>query len=332
MHHKRFLNNQGLVQWVILLVVLVVGAVLALNLQALRDYARLRGYEPSATVAALADQTTMTDEARKLFYVNHPVLADRSHFSGQCTSRGEQTIVLGCYKPVDRGIFLFDVQDERLDGVEQVTAAHEMLHAAYDRLSGRERDAIDVQLQNFYNERIKNTDERLRGTIAAYEKSEPNDVSNEMHSIFATEVAELPDELESYYKRYFQDRSKVIAYADTYRSEFTARQEKVRLYDLQLMSIKDRINANKAELQERETDIRSTQQQLEEYRQQDDIETYNSLVPIYNARVEGYNQLVRTVQRDIATYNRLVTERNQVASQVKELTESISSAPQPIGQ
>lgn len=330
MQHKRLSAGYGFVQWVVLFVMLAVIILISVNLQAIQDYSRLRNYDPPAEIAALATQTTMTDAARKLFYVNHPVLADRSAFGGQCTSRGEQTIVLGCYKPIDRGIFLFDVQDERLMGVEQVTAAHEMLHAAYDRLSTKDRDVIDIELQNFYNQKV--TDDRLRKTITAYEKSEPNDIQNEMHSIFATEVATLPPALETYYKRYFIDRSKVIGYANAYRQEFTTRQEKVRVFDLQLMSLKDRIDRNKADLERREGEINQYQQQMERYRSQDELDSYNALVPTYNSRVEEYNALVRSVQASIQEYNDLVAERNQLASQVRELTESISSTPSPIGQ
>lgn len=332
MQRKRFNAQYGYVHWIVAVVVFGVIAVVVLNLQNLRDYSRLYNYDPPAAIKTLADQTSMTDEARKLFYVNHPVLADRSAFGNQCTSRGEQTIVLGCYKPVDRGIFLFDVQDERLNGIEQVTAAHEMLHSGYDRLSNKERDNIDVQLQNFYNEHVKDSDERLRNTIAAYEKSEPNDIQNEMHSIFATEIDALPTALETYYQRYFKDRKKVIAYANAYRHEFTARQDKVKIYDLQLMSLKDRIDRNRNELERREKEIVQNQQQLEGYRARDEVETYNALVPVYNERVDAYNALVRSVQEDIQQYNKLVAERNQVASQIRELSESIDSTPTPIGQ
>ncbi len=332
MQRKHFRAGYGFVHWipVILILVFVVGV--AANMQAIRDYGRLYNYVPPVSIKSFADQTTMTDSARTMFYVNHPVLADRTTFGGQCTSRGEQTIVLGCYKPVDRGIFLFDVQDTRLNGVEQVTAAHEMLHAAYDRLSRSERERIDVQLQNFYNEQIKDKNQRLRSTITAYEKSEPNDIQNEMHSIFATEVADLPTELEVYYKRYFSDRSKVIAYAEGYRHEFTTRQEKVRVYDLQLLSLKDRIDRNRLELERRENDITRYQQQMEDFRGRDEIESYNAVVPVYNGRVDEYNTLVRSVQACIKEYNRLVAERNQLASQIRELTESISSELEPIQQ
>ena len=38
-----------------------------------------------------------------------------------------KTAVLGCY--ANREISIFNVTDQRLDGIREVTAAHEMLHA-----------------------------------------------------------------------------------------------------------------------------------------------------------------------------------------------------------
>ncbi|MDB5181705.1 MAG: hypothetical protein JWP13_468 [Candidatus Saccharibacteria bacterium] len=305
------------------LVLLLVG-----NFQSVIDYVRLYNYQPPAEVSALAEQTTMTDTAKRYFYVNHPEVADRSTFNTECNSRGEHTIVLGCYHSVNRGIYLFDVKDVRLDGVEQVTAAHEMLHAAYDRLSSRERKYIDKQLEDFFANRVQ--DERIRSTIEAYRESEPDDLVNEMHSIFATEIAELTPELESHYSKYFNNRAKVVEYASTYQKEFTSRQNQVKEYDARLKGLKESIDANSASLKQREQDIQAMQRQMESDRSSGNAESYNARVAAYNARVDAYNQLIRSTQYQIAEYNRLVEERNSLALQVRELTQSISSKLNPI--
>lgn len=310
-------------------VVLVLLGLLVGNLQALTDYARLYDYQPPAAVASLADQTTMTDKARKLFYVNHPVIADRSSFNSDCNNQDEQTIILGCYRSGDRGIFLFDVSDPRLTGVEQVTAAHEMLHAAYARLSLAERQKVDTELQNFYK---TVTDQRIKDTMAAYQKTEPSDVVNEMHSVFATEMPTLTPELETYYKQYFTDRSKVATYAQTYENEFTSRKQQVDSYDAQLKAMKQQIDSDKAELTTEEKDISAKQRMLEAERSSGDYKTYNSGVPVYNAEVDSYNSLIKETQSLISQYNSLVAQRNAVAMEFKGLTQSINSQLSPIQQ
>src|SRR6185295_11567695 len=102
----------------------------------------------------------MTPDTRRLFYVYHPVLEDKQAFNSHCTD-SEKTIVLGCY--ISRtGIYLYDVTDSRLNGVEQVTAAHETLHAAYERLSSSERKRVDgLTAQAF----AQVTDQRIKDTI-----------------------------------------------------------------------------------------------------------------------------------------------------------------------
>lgn len=303
-------------------------ALILVNSRAIIDYAKLYNYTPPIEIAELADQTMMTDKARKLFYVNHPQVADRGSFNGACNNRGERTIVLGCYHSVDRGIFLFEVSDPRLNGVKQVTAAHEMLHAAYDRLSSGDRERMDALLREFYNQKVQ--DKRIQDTIAAYEQSEPDDITNEMHSIFATEISDLTPELETYYADFFQDRKKVVGYAANYQQEFSRRQDQVRIYDLQLLKLKDTIDTNTARLSDNEAEITSLQRQMEADRSSGNVEEYNARVPVFNNRVDRYNALIRSTQGSIAEYNRLVAERNVLALEIRGLSQSINSSFTPI--
>ncbi|HSH56162.1 MAG TPA: hypothetical protein VK983_05070 [Candidatus Limnocylindrales bacterium] len=321
-------RRRGRLLTLVLLLALPVGGLT--QAQRIQDAIRLAGYEAPAEVAQLARETSMSNEGEKLFYVNHPIVANRASFNQYCRSRGEQTIVLGCYHGKDRGIYLFDVNDPRLTGVEQVTAAHEMLHAAYDRLSRSERTRIDGLLQDYYKTKV--TDQRLRETIAAYEKSEPNDVVNEMHSIFATEVAELPAELETYYTRYFVNRKQVVAYADRYQQEFTARRDQVAGYDRRLSALRESMNANRTALDRQEVEIVAERQRLEELRQAGEVGAYNASVVGFNTRIERYNALIATTQAQVREYNEIVGIRNSLALEVKELAASINSNLTPLQQ
>jgi hypothetical protein len=101
--------------------------------------------------------------------------------------------------------------------VRIVTAAHEMLHAAYERLGAGERQNLDKLLQE---QLARTTDQELLDLVKIYEKSEPGQELNELHSLFATEVAELSPELETYYKKYFVDRQKVVAAYQKYHQVF----------------------------------------------------------------------------------------------------------------
>ena len=123
--------------WGLAIGLLVATALAWFMRQDIYDWYRLRGYQAPSQVAKLATETTMNSDSRRLFYVYRPQLNDRVAFNQNCT-HDEQTIVLGCYVS-NVGIYLFDIHDPRLEGVEQVTAAHELLHAAYDRLNKKKK-------------------------------------------------------------------------------------------------------------------------------------------------------------------------------------------------
>jgi len=296
------------------------------NAQALTDWAQLRNYMPPAVVASLASQDTMTAQARHIFYVNHPQLeTDANQFRSDC-SESEKTIVLGCYHSNQDGIFVYNVQDPRLAGVQQVTAAHEMLHAAYDRLSSKDKNYVDGLLQSYYNSQH---DQRIIDTINAYRQSEPNDVVNEMHSVFGTEIANLPAPLEQYYTRYFSDRAAVVAFANNYEVEFTSRSDQIKADDAQLAQMKAQIDQQEQSLSQQLSSINSERAQLDSQRAGGQIDQYNAGVAAFNADVGRYNAGVASLKSDIATYNALVIERNSIANELTSLDKAIDTRVAP---
>lgn len=309
------------------LVFWIVAALLFLsNQRAVLDWLQLRGYAPSSSVAALASADTMTPQAIHAFYVNRPSIDTKSTFSTHCNFATEQSIVLGCYHGNQQGIYILSVSDARLQGVEQVTAAHEMLHAAYDRLSSKERAHIDGLLQDFYNKNV--SDARVRATIDQYRKTEPNDVVNEMHSIFGTELAQLTPALQTYYSRYFTDRLKVVSYAAAYSNEFTSRQQQVAAYDAELKTLKSTIEANTTELSQEQSSLQSARQQLDAERASNPGQ-YNSDVDSYNARVNAYNAKIAATRELINRYNDIVDKRNALAFEEQQLVQAISGNAVP---
>ncbi len=305
----------------------IVGLVLVgwLKRENIYDYLRLRNYSAPANIVQLASDTTMNASARKIFYVNHPALESSTTFSGKCGSVGEQTIVLGCYIPPQRGIHLYDVTDARLAGIEQVTAAHEMLHAAYDRLSTSDKKQVDQWIQEAY---AQVTDQRIRDTIDAYQK-DGADTTNELHSILGTEVHDLPPALENYYKRYFNDRQKIVAYSDQYESVFTGRKTQVDAFDAQLASLKKQIDQNQASLTQQNKDIADERTQLDQLLAAKQYGQYNAGVNGYNNQVQTYNTLVNATKALVTRYNDILDQRNAIALEQRQLFQSIDSRSVP---
>lgn len=305
----------------ILLLLLSAGVFLVWQHNLVSDWLVLRGYTPPASIQKLAQDDTMTTYAKRLFYINKPQVAERSVFNSHCSAT-DQVAVLGCYTGNRQGIYLYDVNDPRLAGIQQVTAAHEMLHQAYDRLSSSERSNIDSLLVA-YSKTI--TDPGLKAKLASYQKIEPHDVVNEMHSVFGTEVNTLPVELEQYYARYFIDRHKITQFQAQYQEVFTARQKQLDSFNKQIGAAKREIEANKIAIDSQEASLQTDRAQLDAYTSSNQIATYNAAVPAFNNKVEAYRALVVQTNNLIDQYNKLINDRNAIAIQEQQLQQAIDS-------
>lgn len=152
-------------------------------------------------VAAIAAATGMSQEGELIYRASTPQIEDDDDFNEHCSIEGGA--VLGCY--YEGTVYVYAVTDERLAGTVEVTAAHEMLHAAYERLSSDERERVDALVD---------------AAIAAIPEDDPvfEDLelyapaqhADEWHSRLGTEFADLSPELEEHYARYFVDRAKVV--------------------------------------------------------------------------------------------------------------------------
>lgn len=283
------------------------------------DWVALKDYTPSSQIAALAKQSGLNDYGKRLFYVNDPKLSDRQEFAAQCKVR-EQTIVLGCY--TNPGIYVFDVQEERLNGVEEVTAAHETLHAAYERLSPRERKRIDALTKAAYE---KINDPELAKRMEGYKATEPDDIPNELHSILGTEVRNVGSELEEYYKKYFANRLQVVTLAENYEKVFIEAQNKVQQFDADLSLRRAEIERREQSLELRAAELKEKRRQLDAYLAAKNYQAYNGAVAEYNSSVNSYNAEIGDVKVLIIEYNSLVSERNKLAADQADLAKSLDS-------
>lgn len=313
--------------FVVLLLWAVLLALIIFERQAISDWWRLRSYQPTASVSQLAAQDTMTGYTKHLFYLNKPqLLSSVSSFRTYCPEN-EDTIVLGCYHPGEQGIYIYNVKDPSLQGVAQVTAAHEVLHAIYGRLSATDRAHVDDLLNNYYKHGMTNT--RVKSEIQLYQKTEPHDVTDEMHSTFGTEIVDLPPALENYYKRYFSNRQAVVGYEQKYEAAFTSRQTVIQRDDQQLRALKQQIAGEETDLTNQLDQLKAARDQLDSLLASGDSGTYNARVADYNAKVNDYNAGVADLQKQIAQYNKLVAARNLVAGELTTLDKAVDTRLTP---
>jgi uncharacterized protein YukE len=288
--------------------------------QDFQDWSKMLQYQPSPAIERLATTTTMTDTARRLFYVNQPTIETRKSALNLCKS-SEHTVVLGCYVS-NRGIFLQAVTDPRLQGVMEVTAAHEMLHVAYQRMSLLEQTQLNKQLRKVL-EQLHNL--RILKLVETYNDQDPRSVNNELHSIFGTELRNLSPELEEHYRQYFTDRSKIVALSEGYEGMFTALRDKAKILNQQLTTRKSALDRLSAQVKQEAEMVESERSNLKNSIAASPQSDYSFRVATFNDRIRNYNQLVSQLREQTDTYNQMVSEHNSLALEEKSLVESLEN-------
>jgi hypothetical protein len=289
--------------WAILPTLLVVRGISKPVLQRFQ----LLNYNPPSEVSQLATQANMSDEGRKVFYLNTPTIEDKKVGLKLCNnSDAEKTITLGCYVS-GKGIFIQKVTDERLTGTMQVTAAHEMLHAVYhEHLSNSERTEIDRELLQVFDN-LNNP--RLKKLIQIYRDRNPSHVSSELHSFLGTEVVNLGPKLEQHYNKYFVDRAKLVAMAQQKNELFAGIESKTGGIDQQLKTLKTQMDGREKTLREMDVAMRSSGATEDQKR------LYNAHVQALHEETEHYNQLV-------GTYNSLSSEGSALNDSLQNVSKS----------
>jgi hypothetical protein len=258
-----------------------------------------------------------------MFYLNKPqILSSVTSFRTYCPEN-KDTIVLGCYHSGENGIYVYNVPDPSLAGVQQVTTAHEVLHAAYARLSGHDRTVIDGELMNYFQNGL--ADPNVKADIKIYQQTEPSSVTDEMHSLFGTEIANLPAPLESYYGRYFTNRSKIVTYQQQYQEQFTERQATIMADDKQLNDLKASIKIQQDGVDSQLAVITNDRARINSYASSNQIASYNAAIPAFNIEIDDYNASVLKLKGQIDSYNQLVAARNLIAGQLTTLDKALDT-------
>lgn len=331
MKFRTSTNNRAIgsiARGVLAIVFFVIAGWLWLNQQFVVDQVAVWQYKPTAEVVSLADRSAMSDHGRFLFYASQPVVEGTQKFNQECDRKEENTAILGCY--VGNRIFIYNIADSRLDGIKEVTAAHEMLHAAYQRLGSAERESVNKLIETEY-EKLADTEE-FKERMAFYERTEPGERDNELHSMIATEVADIAPDLEAYYKKYFTDRNRIVSLHENYQSVFNEIQNRAKtLYD-------DLTELGKA-IEVKSTDYNKKVSQLNE-----DIQSFNERArgnrftsqaqfsnerAALSARVDGILGQRDSINKDITKYEDLRKEYNETANQSKQLNDSLDSSLAP---
>ncbi len=293
--------------------------------QRIIDQFTVWSYEPSFEIAHLANRTSLSDKGRFYFYVSKPELVGADQFNERCPRVERASPVLGCYNPATDRTHIYDIQDEQLDGIREVTSAHEMLHVVFDRLSQNEIDQLRGPLEAAY-QRLKTP--KLEERMDYYERNEPSSLINELHSIIPTEFSDIGPELEEYYDKFFSDRQKLVALYASYAQKFEDIEQEMSTL-VQNLEARSREIANMRSSYE--ADIARANQQVTVFNQRAVSGGFSSrqefdrersrLVSQSSALNNRQNQLILAID----AYNRDVDRLNTLGVQMERLNKSIDS-------
>ena len=292
------------------------------------DAVRASSFHPNDDIATVTQRIGLTARGQQIFYATAPVIEDRDAFNADCQSVERTAAILGCY--VRDQIYLYNIQGDELDGAIEVTAAHEMLHAAYARLNVFEQARVNKMINDEYAKIKDNPD--VKQEMQYYAQAEPGEEINELHSIIGTTIKDLPADLEQYYTRYFTDRSAIVAMNDKYTAVFDE-------VNQQALALEDRITGEAAAIKAASEQYNADLSQLNS-----DIESFNERArgggfssqyafttarQTLSARIDQMKSRQATLNQQIDLYNADVAEYNKLAVRAKQLNQSINGVEAP---
>jgi hypothetical protein len=305
------------------LVFFVIAGWLVLNRQYAMDQVTVWAYQPTASVQSVEDNIKLTSKGKFYFHTAHPQIADAESFNHSCPRREVGNPVLGCYSM--QRIYIYDIEDPKLEGIKEVTAAHEMLHAVWDRMDQKERDRVGGLLEAAYNELASG---ELKDRMAYYSRTQPGEFHNELHSIIGTEMATLSPELETYYAQYFVDRSVIIALHDQYDKVFKDLQSQADTLFAELGQLRGDIESRSAQYN---SDVRQLSADIQAFNERANNNGFESIGQFNRERaalVSRSNQLDQdraAINDEISLYNEKYKQYQATASQIESLNKSIDS-------
>lgn len=235
-------ENRRQVQRELKAAIVVVAVMLAVNFvvqnRTVRDVFAGMWFQPSAQMATMAGELELTATGERILKATQPVLEGQESFNEHCDSHESELSLLGCY--TEGKIYVYEITEERLAASNKVTLAHELLHAAWERMSFSEQEEIRGLLEEVRRE----NEEWFRTELVAYTEEAQME---EVWTRAGTKLRDLPAALEAKYARYFRNRLRIVEFYEEYQAPFRelqARNEELRKL---IFAMKDEIERERDE-------------------------------------------------------------------------------------
>ena len=298
-------NKIKLVKWLVLGVLVASIMMVMSNREWIYDHYRGMTYQPSSEMAKIRDGLGLAERGEFLFNASQPALEEKEEFNDICQAQMTETAILGCYTLGN--IYVYNIVDEELKGIRELTTAHELLHAVWARMDENERKALEPVLQQAFD---ANKDV-LGEELAIYDASERQE---ELYVRAGTEIKKLPDALEKHFAEIFANQDRIVDYYNSYITVFRELEAEMDALKSEMEGIEPELNAK---MNEYETRMAQLNARIESFNNcasiagcfESESEFYSeravliaeeqsldalyaeisNLINIYNAKVEQYN-------------------------------------------
>ena len=294
---------------------------ICLNLNVISDFLVGMGYRPTSEMAEIRESLGLTGTGARIFNASLPVLQEKQEFNQNCREVENASAILGCYR--DGKIFVYNIVDEELPRIRELTAAHELLHAVYHRMSNEEKTKWRNELIRVY----RDNQEVLGDEIELYDDNEKQE---ELYVRAGTEVLDLPAELEKHYAEIFEDQDKIVGYYNSYIEVFREIEEKLDELYAKINALDDQIAAKTSEY---EAGVGSLNAEIGEFNSCAATLNCFSSTYVFNSRRAGLvakrdnlEALYNEINAMVTQYNQMVEEYNDYALHGQALNMAINSA------
>ncbi len=308
---------------IVAVILLSVGAYGILNHQKIRDTIEGWSYTPSSEMIKLESNVGLTDDGRRVFHATLPSIISAEAFNEKCPRQELASPIIGCYTPQD-SIYIYDISNEKLNGIKDVTAVHELMHAVWTRMSASERDRVSALVKRDYE---ASSDDSLRKRMEYYDRTEKGQELNELHSILGTEWKKLSPELEAHYSKYF-DRTAVVSLYSKYQAQYKSIEDEAGKLQAKLEALAASISAKnivyEREAAALESDIRAFNARAQggDFSSQAQFNSSRAQLLARSSRLEAERG---HINQEVDQYNNTYEQYKQLAQEIQTLNDSLDS-------
>ncbi|MBQ8985060.1 hypothetical protein IJ076_00660 [Candidatus Saccharibacteria bacterium] len=301
--------------------ILVITAFIVTNYGVIRDVFAGMGYRPTAEMEEIRDKLSLTGTGVRIFNASLPELKEKAEFNQECREIENESAILGCYR--DEKIYIYNIVDDELPGIRELTAAHELLHAVYKRMGDSDKKKWNEILMPIYEE----NQDVLGSEIDEYPDEQKNE---EIYVRVGTEIKDLPDELEKHYGEIFENQDLIVDFYDGYIAVFRKIQKKMSELLTEVEKLEETINSKTADYTAR---VEKLNEDVKKFNECAGTLNCFSSTAVFNSERVGLlgeqsalNTLYNEINSLVEKYNNLVNEYNENALHGQKLNMKINSS------